>query len=611
MIIFSRYQKLYAAIVVAGFCALFVAAPARAETSLKQDLAYWESYQKSDTRASFRNLAHFSERRPDWPHMGRIHQNAERALLRERKNLPEHIMRQWFAEHAPVSPQALLLAASLMDISNQVPKWWRQTAMRPEDQREILSRFGHLLGPDDHVARLKMTLSRDQYSAARDLADILKGGWPAYVEGRIALQTNAADVNARVRAVPAGLQAEKEFILDRLIWRRRYAEPAHAIALFSFFKTQHNDYDIWHQRHIMARDFLEKRQFKEAYDLVRGHQQTGGLGFAQAEFLAGWIALRFLEDAETARRHFERLYQNVSTPISRSRGAYWTGRAYARLNQPEQARVWYEKAAVFPVTFYGQQARSLINARMPLILETQAQDPAAQASASALATRSDLAAALAELLRQERYDLARHFENRLLTLAQREADFRQLAEIARRLDAPYLGVQAARKAAQQQIFLPRDMAYPVLPSAASLNVDRQLVHAIIRQESAFDRHAVSHAGARGLMQLMPATAKATAHRMNLIYQQGKLTKDPAYNVRLGQAYLDELLDRFDQNIIFTVAGYNAGPSRVDRWREIYGDPAAGEIDWLDWIELIPIYETRNYVQRVVEMYFIYRERLRG
>ena len=328
------------------------------------------------------------------------------------------------------------------------------------------------------------------------------------------------------------------------------------------------------------------------------------VALADAEFLAGWIALRRLDDPAAAHEHFAQLYANVRMPISRARGAYWAGRAAEERDLADIAKRWFASAAEHGTTFYGQLAAQ----RSPAARPAFAAEPRPAAEDVAEFDRKELVRAARMLSEIGEGDLAKPFLLRLGASAGTPVQHKLTATLAE--TAGWLDVAAAsakRASADGTILLAS--AFPVIQVKHKGITEPPLVLAIARQESAFDKAAVSRAGARGLMQLMPATAKDMAKSLSMQFSADWLLTDPNYNLTLGHAYLDKVLDRFGGSYVLALAAYNAGPARVQQWLETYGDPRAGTIDVIDWIEAIPFAETRNYIQRVLEALQIYRLRL--
>ena len=353
---------------------------------------------------------------------------------------------------------------------------------------------------------------------------------------------------------------------------------------------------------------LRLGQEREAYRTAAAHGQAEpGEPRGEAEFLAGFIALRRLNDPAAAQRHFAAVGQDSRSVITRARSAYWEGRALAARGDTAAARTRFAAGAELPVAFYGQLAAlalgedagrlsaRITRAPAPAVTPPRAVDFSGRELARAVLTLADLG----DTRR------ARIFLLRIEELAADGTDRMLAARLANHIGRPDHAVWVARRAgADGDMILPEGWPSPYRPPVQS--PEPAFINAITRQESNFDTEAVSGANARGLMQLLPSTAAQVARQLGVPYQVSQLTGDPQANMRLGAGYLDQMLNRFGGALPLAAAAYNAGPGRVDQWLGTYGDPRGGDVDMLDWIEQIPFSETRNYVQRVVENVVVYR-----
>jgi soluble lytic murein transglycosylase len=412
--------------------------------------------------------------------------------------------------------------------------------------------------------------------------------------------------------VPASLRQDTSFLFARAQHLRRNdkaAEAAKVIAGMTRDPKVLVDGDEWLiERRMIARQLLDGGDAAAAYEVARAHGASTPAKRIEGEFYAGWIALRFLDDHATAARHFEDAAKIAETPISVARTAYWQGRAAEAAGDEPGAKAHYERAAAHPIAYYGQLARAKLGfTNLPLRVTAEPGEEARAAfldSTPAKAVRllyqagaPELALPLMAELGQNMPD-AGHLDA-LGDLAAEKKDARSLLALG--------------KAAVQR-GLPLDLhAYPTIgiPSFDPVGdrVEKAMVYAIARQESAFDPRAQSGVGARGLMQLMPATAKRTAQRFGLGFDVDRLIEDPVYNAKIGSAHLGELMDDWKGSYILTFASYNAGGGNVKKWIDAYGDPRRPGVDPIDWVERIPFSETRNYVQRVMENLQVYRHRL--
>ena len=361
-----------------------------------------------------------------------------------------------------------------------------------------------------------------------------------------------------------------------------------------------NASEFWSERNVLARKLLHDGDAKTAYAIVLGHGQIADEQRADAEFLAGFIALRLLHDRAAAERHFRSLTESHSI-ITQSRAHYWLARTAEAAGQG--AHPEYEKSAAWPTTFYGQLA-ALALGKTPAAEIAKVHDPGWTQDTALAFTGHEVLRAAAWLVAWGDPQRARVFLTRMDELAPIPAERALTAAFASYAGMPDGAVFVARRMGRDGIALPH-LGWPV-PYNPSAPPDPALSLGIMRQESSFDVSAVSPSGARGLMQLMPPTASAVAKELGVLASVPTLTVDASHNIRLGTAYLQELLTRFDNCLPLAAAAYNAGPHRVAQWLADNGDPRTGPIDMVDWIELIPTGETRNYVQRVIENVVMYR-----
>ena len=583
-----------------------------AQDPLLERLYYWFYYTKGRNDVQFERVSAFVKQNPDWPKRGLLIFEAEKAMS---DRLSAWDIIEWFTEHEPRTADGMALYLRALDAiglrhrkKDVFREWWATTLLATETQTEFLNKYGRLLDTDTNARRLDLLLQHDYYTNARNLAATMQNGYATLIEARIALATNTPGVDALIGKVPARLMRDPGLTLDRIKWRREHDDDFGAMELLHYASSDNritNQYEWWHERHVIIRRLIEKKQYESAYVLASRHIQTDGFGFAQAEFLCGWLSLRFLNKPDQAFVHFERLYKNVSMPISLSRGAYWTGRASQAMGRKDVATQWYRIAARYETTFYGQRALDILQQK-PSIKDPVMQ-PIDPRSAAQFYSRDmvQIAMILHEAgLREETTD----FLDALIVQISDHKELDLLARLSVRFNHLHNAIRLSKRA-MGKTNLPVTYAYPTILSKVSrlnMDIDWGLVHALIRQESEFNHTAQSPAGARGLMQLMPSTAAGVARKHSMKYSKAWLTQRPEYNVSLGAYYIREMLDRFDQSAPLAIASYNAGPGRVSRWLREIGDPRTSQIDMIDWIEMIPIYETRNYVQRVMEGWYVYQ-----
>lgn len=572
----------------------------------------WMLYRGDYSNLPFASVAQFIDRNPHWPEQKALLSTAERNIT---SDTPSATVTAWFDRHPPVTGKgalALWRAASQSGSTAKAAKIiggaWPDLDMTGEETATLYTVMRPHLTKAQEIKRLDKLLFADKYTLARSYAQRLGSGYPELVEARIALAEEKSTAGALVSKVPATLQSNTGLLYERLSWRRRHDENSGAIDILDKpinLAEAPNESDWWKERNILIRRMIEDRDFKTAYRLAARNNLTDKAAKAEAEWMAGWLALRFLNNPKAALEHFNVMYQNVGTAISKSRGSYWSGRAAEKLGQPDQASSWFNLAAGYPHTYYGQLAIKKINhpVRYPVA-------PVATPNERSSVARSDLLQA-ALIARTARLDsIHTKLVSALIETLKTPGEFLVAAELFNQAGDMPASFRIAKAASWKNIYL-EGLAFPSLePSMRAIGGDHALYHAIIRQESQFDTDARSPSGALGLMQLMPATAKETAGKLGIPHQTGWLTARPSHNIQLGSSYIDRLVTRFDSAYPLAIAGYNAGPNRVAQWLEEFGDPRKGDVDWIDWVELIPVSETRNYVQRVSENYYIYHEHLR-
>ncbi|RIJ15100.1 lytic transglycosylase domain-containing protein [Henriciella mobilis] len=574
---------------------------------------------RGDLIMSFDELSNLLRSQGDWPQMTSVQVRAEEAVSLSALNSQQQI--DWFEEiGGPVSGAGRVALAEALrregrrdEALTYIRQAWHGNTLDDDLTNQVLARYGSDLTPFDHQQRADFLLWTAQHSAAARLQPYLSPDWRRLVEARSSLQLRRRGVDGAVDAVPEYLQDNPGLLYDRAKWRRRAGQPeSNYVPLLAQIDGAEvpsvGRDNLWRERSMALRSALKDGDFTTAYQLAEPHGMSEGTDFAEAEWLAGWIALRQLEQPEKALGHFENLGKNVSTPISQSRADYWRGRALEALGRTDEAQEAYALAAQYPFVFYGQLAAEKTGNTQ---LFLQASQPVSEEERAAFNARP-LVQALKLLAENGEAGEFRQFAYHLDDMLATEADYLLLSELASDYLYADIGVRGA-KAGLAKGIVATDAAFPV-PDFELLrepDVERAMMYALSRQESEMNPSAVSHANARGLMQFIPSTARMEARNIGLPYKTSWLTDDPGYNMTLGGAHLDTLLDRFNGSYIMTAAAYNAGASRPARWIRDYGDPRTGEIDPIDWIEFIPFSETRNYVQRVLENTQVYRQRLSG
>jgi soluble lytic murein transglycosylase len=586
----------------------------RAQTLAAQDAALaklirWMELRRPGSRASFAEIVQFMVTNPDWPGRQALRLRAEEAMPAD---LPAAEVIAWFQKSPPLGAGKLRLAeayartgqaAKGADLIREV---WANGDFDANQEKAFLLRFRETIRPQDHWTRLdKMLWNGTTGAPLQRMLARVDPGRKALAEARMRLKSGAGGVEAAIKKVPPAYHNDPGFLFERTKWRRIRDQNEGAREALLKPPADLVRPDLWwREAEYQARQALRDGDISLAYKLVSTHKPGPGKIQPEAEFLAGFIALRFLDDRKTALAHFQRLYDGVSSPISRSRGAYWAGRATEAGGNAVASKAWYAKAAEHLTTFYGQLAAGKLTDVAPVM----PQDPKPTPADIQAFARNELARVVQIVSETNNNDLFLPFSIALVDRAKTQGEKVLALAQVRELGRIDFAVSLARRVARDGHVL-IDNAYPVMGLPKGNGPEPALVHSIIRQESGFDQNAVSPVKAQGLMQLMPSTAKIVAKELGVRYDVSDLTQNPTYNITLGQTYLNGLVDDFDGSYIAAIAGYNAGPGRIRRWLRDNGDIRKGEVDAIDWIEQIPIAETRNYVQRVLEGLYIYRSRL--
>lgn len=595
--------------------------PVVAVDPLRSALDRWDVLRR-DGPATFADIHAFLRAHPGWPAEQTLRQRAER-LITPMTSASERIA--FFNRYPPLSAaakfrlaEAYLALGRAAEAQPLVRQAWASDGLNAAQEAEVLSRFGGLLTQIDHVARVDRMLWSGFASAAERLLPVLPADRRAWAEARIALRKDAPDAAVKLAAVPAHLRNDPGLVLDRVGWMRRNNDTAGARQLMASVDVPPGaplDAEKWLAARLeLARGAVRDTQYELAYRIAANHRAFP-LGrplnswsdgerdeLTSLEFLAGWTALKQLGRPSVAVNHFQNYRNAARAPLTQARGDYWAGRAAEAAGDQANAQRFYASAGTHPDYFFGQLALERLG--RPIALP-----PVQRASVSAEARQRFASNELVRVAKMlgEQGDRTRQsiFLRKLVEDADTLEQKTLIAELAPALRRPDVGVLVGREARNEGQLALIEAAYPRLPLGPDMQSDWTMIHAITRQESRFDRAAVSPVNARGLMQLMPATARETAAKVGVSYDYERLTEDEAYNVLLGSTYFRGLLNRWDGSYVLAVASYNAGPGNVNRWIRENGDPRNPSVDIIDWIEAIPYSETRTYVWRVLENAVVY------
>ena len=578
-----------------------------------QKLVEWTLLRNPESEVRLERYAAFIRANPNWPSIPLLRRRAEAKLWQDRRDAAT--VRRFFGEEHPTSPLGRLAFARMLKAegdeagaAREVRAVWRSAELSAVLEATLLDEFRDELTRADHTARMDWRIGAKDFGAATRAAKPLGVDEVAIVKACTAVDADTPKAGALLDAVLSEAHGDMGFTLCRLHWLVRHNEfPTAATLVLAAspedLRRQDTD-EWWRERRLLARGLIDLGDSKTAYRVVCEAALPANPYYrAEFHFMAGWIALRFLDDPAVALTHLALVDEGSVDPIVRARAAYWRGRAAEAIGQFEEMRAQYEAAARYPTAYYGQLARARLG-----LGESALRDPP---PAPAHGIARELLHAADILYEIGARDLVASF---VTDLANESSDAATIGALGQ-LTAHYNDARAmllvgktalTRGLAMDQYAFPDIGVPPYSPIGPPL--DLSVVYSIVRTESAFDQRDKSPAEAVGLMQVTPEAGRDTAKRFGVAYDWNGLVSDPVYNTQMGAAEVAALLNEYRGSYIMTFAGYNAGRGRVKQWVAQHGDPRDPKVDAVDWVERIPLAETRNYVQRVMENLQVYRAR---
>jgi soluble lytic murein transglycosylase len=575
----------------------------------------WKHLLTEGNKATFYDYLDFINKNEDYPRIGRIRYLAEHKL--SNNNIKPSKIIDWFQNDTPLSGygkmilgESYILTGKINEGSKLIKEGWITANLSKSDLKFFRKKFKKYLNANDYVKRADYLAWNNKHWDLKRLLRYLPKDYELLYNARQLLMSKSYGVDTAISKVPAKFKNDAGLNYDRLKWRRKRGRVDDSAEILLKIKNT-KDYLVrpdkwWAERDIISRSLIYKKRYESAYKISSNHAMSEGPEFAAAEWMSGWIALSFLDDPLLAKDHFQNFYDNVGYPISTSRGAYWLARSYKALGDQENSNKWFIEASKYLTTYYGQLAFLELdpnsNFELPKDIEINKKYRDYFYSKELVKIIY-----LLDELNEDKYAkfILRHVANDNI-----ESGSEVLAaELSTNIGRFDFAIQIAKFASYEKRFHNR-YNYPIISTPKYINgrkiPESAFILSIIRQESEFDLSANSHAGAKGLMQLMPYTAKLVSKQAKLPYVRSRLTTDPEYNINLGSHYIAGLILNYDGAYPYAVAAYNAGPNRVKYWKKINKDPQKNQIDYVDWVELIKFKETRNYVQRVLENYNVYR-----
>jgi len=575
----------------------------------------WRHLLTAGNQASFYDYKVFIDSNSQYPRIEKLRFLAEHKLSTS-KISPKKII-DWFGQTEPLSGYGKMILGESYALTGDkakgtklIKEGWITAKLSKNELKFFRKKFKKFLDAEDYIKRADYLAWNAKYWDLKRISRYLPKDYELLYTARQILMSKGYGVDQAIKNVPEKFKNDAGLNYDRLKWRRKKGRVDSSAEILLKIKND-RDYLVmpdkwWKEREIISRALIYKKKYEIAYKISSNHGMTEGSDFAAAEWMSGWISLSFLNDPLTAKDHFQNFYNNVNYPISTSRGAYWLARSYEKLGDREQSNKWYQEASKYLTTYYGQLAFLKLNPNGKFELK---KDLEVDNKYRYTFFNKELVKIvyLLDELKKDKYTkfILRHLANDNINKGSEIL----AAEIATSIERYDFAIQVSKIASYQKRFHNK-FNYPLISTPKTINgrkiPESALILSIIRQESEFDLRANSHAGAKGLMQLMPYTAKLVSKQAKLPYSKSRLTTDPEYNINLGSHYIAGLILQYDGAYPFAVAAYNAGPNRVKYWKKINKDPQKKQIDYVDWVELIKFRETRNYVQRVLENYNVYR-----
>ncbi|MBS91622.1 MAG: hypothetical protein CMM95_01020 [Rickettsiales bacterium] len=566
----------------------------------------WLDITRPGSNHDFFYLTNFYKNHKHWPNSEKIIEKIESSIT---ENTDKKKVLKWFENYKPITSKGSIDYLEFRLRNNQnfdkvstIKNIWINKNLTRNQQRSFIKKYGKFWSQNDNWKRFNRLIYEGKNISARRTLNRISGELRKLGEARLALSRRSPNVAKLIRNVPDRLQKDPGLIYERMRWRRKAKLDTAADLLFDPPEKIENPRNWWINSRIVVRRLLNKKKYNDAYRILKNHNLPLAEDSGQeAEWLAGWVSIFHMRNPTQSINHFKNVFENSDNQHIKAKAAFWLSKAYHKIGKKDLERLWLEKSAKDKYSFYGQNSSIKIGS-----FEITNDGKAIKKQNG----YDDLFGVI-EIIRKSNQpsEKALVFFNKLMELSLSNENKLYVLEIASQLDNKYLVTNLSRKIKEPSL----KYSYPLIENYIPVKYKNSsstmaLIHAITHQESNFRINAYSSAGARGLMQLMPFTAKKVAKNLKIRYHKKALTTNPQYNIILGTTYINQMLDRFDNALPLALAAYNAGPGRVKIWLKRYGDPRSNEIDYIDWIESIPISETRYYVKKVLSNLRIYQKK---
>jgi soluble lytic murein transglycosylase len=577
-------------------------------------LVTWLYLKQNGNQAMFSDYKSFIDKNSNYPRISRLRYMAEHKIILE-NTTPKTII-NWFDEKEPLSGtgkiklgEAYLKTGEFELGTKFIKSGWTKADLSKRDVRYYRKKFKKILRTQDHLKRADYLAWDNQYWDLKRMLPYLPKNEKLLYKARFILMTNSYGVDKAISDVPKDLINDLGLQYNRLKWRTKRNRLDGSLEILRKF---HGEETLvypklwWKLRENITRDLIYAKKYSLAYEIASNHHLKEGPEFADAEWISGWLALSFLNKNELAINHFKNFYNNVGYPISLARGAFWLGFAHEKNNNLDEAKKYFIEGSKFTNTYYGQLSFNKIKLGQDFKLSPEHKISEGYEKEF---NKNELIQHVKLLKEMDKTEFSKDILKHLATLNVEKGSEILAAKLSTEVGRFDYAIQISKQASYEKRFI-NMFNYPIISIPKEINgkqmPSQELLLAIIRQESEFDARANSHVGAQGLMQIMPGTAKLVARNLKTTYSKTLLKSDPKYNIKLGTYYFNSLLEDYDGVFPFAIGAYNAGPNRIKSWVKRYGDPNKGEINFIDWIELIRFKETRNYVQRVIENINVYK-----
>ena len=564
-------------------------------------LIQWMDYTRPGSKFEFSELKNFLRENPNWPKIDEIKKKIESSI--NKSISPKRIV-EWYDSNPPITNkgtidyfEAQLKLGQVVDLRSRVKKIWIHRNLTFRQQKYFIKKYSKYWDADDNWKRFDRLMWEGKNFSAKKTLYRIKGDYRALGNARLALSNRAGNVTSLISRVPYELRNDPGLIYERMRWRRKAKLDTAKEFLFNPPSEIKNHRNWWINARIVIRRLINKKKYNEAYKLLKNHNlpliSRSGV---EAEFLAGWIKISYLKSPKVGLEHFTKLYNSTNSPKLKSLAAFWIAKCYESFDK-KKSKDWYRNASLEEFNFYGQNASLILGSNKISFDRIEKKRP----------ENIDNIFEILKILKSFNFEKKMYpFLKKAVELCQTNEEKNYMFNIISRMEDKSLIIKLSRDFDS----IPKKFLFPIIdkkvPQKFQNKKDLILIHSIIKQESAFMINAKSHAGARGLMQLMPFTARKVAQNLNIKYYKSALTSNPEYNILLGTTYIKSLIKKFKGSLPLALAGYNAGPRRVEIWIKRYGNPLKNQISMIDWIESIPIYETRNYVKKVITNYRVYK-----